>query len=166
MLDEVVCTWFDNQFIEELFKPQEIYSLTSVRQIFERLAHSSIMRLSTARSVGSQGGVYLVVLAIMACPWVLAGCQGCLGLAARCLRAGHTCLVVQHRGESLCGNTPALPENASTVRSKCITASCTETCSAGWHGFAKLLKGAYPWLLVLAITSSQWYAASAGCSRL
>ena len=58
MLDEVVCTWFDNQFIEELFKPQEIYSLASVRQIFERLAHSSIMRLSTARSVGSQGGVY------------------------------------------------------------------------------------------------------------
>eukprot|EP00891_Asterochloris_glomerata_P001292 jgi/Astpho2/1292/gw1.00024.48.1_t len=48
VLDEVVCTWFDNQFIEELFKPQEIYSLTSVRQIFERLAHSSIMRLSTA----------------------------------------------------------------------------------------------------------------------
>ena len=67
MLDEVVSTWFDNQFIEELFKPQEIYSLASVRQIFERLAHSSIMRLSTARSVGSQGGVYLVVLGSMAC---------------------------------------------------------------------------------------------------
>jgi len=33
-------------FIEELFKPQEIYSLQSTRQIFDRLAHSSIMRLN------------------------------------------------------------------------------------------------------------------------
>lgn len=49
VLEDVVRTWCDNAFIEELFKPQEAYSILNVRQIFERLAHSSIMRLSTAR---------------------------------------------------------------------------------------------------------------------
>ena len=38
---------FFPRFIEELFKPQETYSLASTRQIFDRLAHSSIMRLNT-----------------------------------------------------------------------------------------------------------------------
>ena len=37
---------FSGRFIEELFKPQEIYSNESTRQIFDRLAHSSIMRLN------------------------------------------------------------------------------------------------------------------------
>mmetsp|Transcript_5857 Transcript_5857/g.14998 ORF Transcript_5857/g.14998 Transcript_5857/m.14998 type:complete len:343 (+) Transcript_5857:3-1031(+) len=35
-------------FIDEFLKPQEMYSVTSVRQIFDRLAHSSIMRLNEA----------------------------------------------------------------------------------------------------------------------
>ncbi|KAK9806807.1 hypothetical protein WJX72_003504 [[Myrmecia] bisecta] len=46
VLDDVVKGWVDNRFIEELFKPQEVYSLASTRLVMERLAHSSIMRLS------------------------------------------------------------------------------------------------------------------------
>lgn len=34
------------QFIRELFKPQEMYSSSSTREIFNKLAHSSIMRLN------------------------------------------------------------------------------------------------------------------------
>jgi len=34
------------KFIDELYRPQEMYSLASTRQIFERLAHSSIMKLN------------------------------------------------------------------------------------------------------------------------
>lgn len=49
VLNDVVRTWFDNRFIEELFKPQQLYSLTATRQIFERLARSSIMRLNQSR---------------------------------------------------------------------------------------------------------------------
>ena len=33
-------------FIDELFKPQSMYSTSSTKQIFEKLAHSSIMRLN------------------------------------------------------------------------------------------------------------------------
>jgi hypothetical protein len=34
------------QFIRELFKPQEMYTSSSTREIFNKLAHSSIMRLN------------------------------------------------------------------------------------------------------------------------
>lgn len=46
VLNDVVRTMYYPRFIEELFKPQEIYSIQSVRQIFDRLAHSSVMRLN------------------------------------------------------------------------------------------------------------------------
>jgi hypothetical protein len=46
VLQEVVKAMFSTMFIEELFKPQEQYSSASTRQIFEKLAHSSIMRLN------------------------------------------------------------------------------------------------------------------------
>lgn len=49
VLNDVVKTWFDDKFIAELFKPQQLYSLPATRQIFERLAHSSIMRLNQSR---------------------------------------------------------------------------------------------------------------------
>mmetsp|Transcript_21029 Transcript_21029/g.20172 ORF Transcript_21029/g.20172 Transcript_21029/m.20172 type:complete len:92 (+) Transcript_21029:137-412(+) len=35
------------KFVEELFRPQDLYTMASVRQIFEKLAHSSIMKLNT-----------------------------------------------------------------------------------------------------------------------
>jgi len=46
VLNDVVRTMYYPRFVEELFKPQEMYSLQSTRQIFDRLAHSSIMRLN------------------------------------------------------------------------------------------------------------------------
>lgn len=46
VLQDVVRTMFNAKFIEELMKPQDLYSLSSLRGIFDRLAHSSIMRLS------------------------------------------------------------------------------------------------------------------------
>ena len=46
VLQDVVRTMFSTKFVDELFLPQEIYSNHSTRQIFERLAHSSIMRLN------------------------------------------------------------------------------------------------------------------------
>lgn len=46
VLHDVVTSMFDPTFAAELFKPQEVYSQQSTRQIFDKLAHSSIMRLS------------------------------------------------------------------------------------------------------------------------
>lgn len=46
VINDVVRTMYYPRFIEELFKPQEMYSIQSTRQIFDRLAHSSIMRLN------------------------------------------------------------------------------------------------------------------------
>jgi Organic solute transport protein 1 len=50
VLHDVVKTMFDKTFVsEKLFIPQEMYSIQSTRKIFDRLAHSSIMRLSESR---------------------------------------------------------------------------------------------------------------------
>lgn len=46
VLQDVISTMFSTKFVEELFKPQDMYTALSVRQIFDRLAHSSIMRLN------------------------------------------------------------------------------------------------------------------------
>ena len=37
---------FSKKFVEEVFRPQAMYSLHETRQIFIRLAHSSIMKLN------------------------------------------------------------------------------------------------------------------------
>jgi hypothetical protein len=42
----VVKTMLSQKFVQELFRPQEMYSMVSTRQIFEKLAHSSIMKLN------------------------------------------------------------------------------------------------------------------------
>ena len=46
MLQDVIATMFSVKFVEEMFKPQELYTNASTRQIFDRIAHSSIMRLN------------------------------------------------------------------------------------------------------------------------
>jgi hypothetical protein len=46
VLQDVIRAMYSPLFITELFKPQEMYSATSTKQIFEKLAHSSIMRLN------------------------------------------------------------------------------------------------------------------------
>lgn len=48
VLRDVLMSMFSPIFIEELFKPQCMYSPQSTKQIFEKLAHSSIMRLNTS----------------------------------------------------------------------------------------------------------------------
>lgn len=47
VMNDVVRTMFAPKFVDELFKEQEMYSVQSTRKIFDRLAHSSIMRLNT-----------------------------------------------------------------------------------------------------------------------
>eukprot|EP01105_Mastigella_eilhardi_P027241 TRINITY_DN8309_c0_g1_i1.p1 TRINITY_DN8309_c0_g1~~TRINITY_DN8309_c0_g1_i1.p1 ORF type:complete len:389 (-),score=114.23 TRINITY_DN8309_c0_g1_i1:43-1179(-) len=47
VLGDVVRTLTGDKFLAELFRPQEQYQMSSVRRIFERLAHSSVMKLST-----------------------------------------------------------------------------------------------------------------------
>lgn len=47
VLNDVIRTMFDEGFVtDKLFTAQEPYSMASTRKIFDRLAHSSIMRLS------------------------------------------------------------------------------------------------------------------------
>eukprot|EP00668_Euglena_longa_P011244 GGOE01013633.1.p1 GENE.GGOE01013633.1~~GGOE01013633.1.p1 ORF type:complete len:379 (-),score=69.62 GGOE01013633.1:281-1417(-) len=46
VLQDVSTAMFSQKFVAELIKPQEIYSPSATREIFDRLAHSSIMRLS------------------------------------------------------------------------------------------------------------------------
>ena len=45
---DITATMFNKRFMEELFKPQELYSKKAMRTVFDRLAHASIMRLNTA----------------------------------------------------------------------------------------------------------------------
>lgn len=46
VLQDVVRSMYGPLFIDELFRPQDMYSCASTKQIFEKLAHSSIMRLN------------------------------------------------------------------------------------------------------------------------
>jgi hypothetical protein len=46
VIQDIVRTMYNSRFVSELFKAQEMYSAQSTRQIFDRIAHSSIMRLS------------------------------------------------------------------------------------------------------------------------
>merc|ERR1711971_1063063 len=46
VLQDVIRTMYNPKFIAELFRSQEVYTVHSTRQIFDRLAHSSIMRLN------------------------------------------------------------------------------------------------------------------------
>jgi len=46
VLQDVIRTMYNSKFIAELFRGQDVYSMQSTRQIFDKLAHSSIMRLN------------------------------------------------------------------------------------------------------------------------
>lgn len=48
VLHDITGTMFNRRFMEELFKPQELYSKKAMRTVFDRLAHASIMRLNSA----------------------------------------------------------------------------------------------------------------------
>lgn len=46
VLHDIISTMFHKRFMEELFKPQPLYSKKAMRTVFDRLAHASIMRLN------------------------------------------------------------------------------------------------------------------------
>ncbi len=48
MINEIVSAMFHSKFVEEICRPQELYPKKAVKHIFEKLAHSSIMRLNEA----------------------------------------------------------------------------------------------------------------------
>lgn len=48
VLNDIISTMFNRKFMEELFKPQELYSKKALRTVYERLAHASIMKLNQA----------------------------------------------------------------------------------------------------------------------
>ena len=58
MLCDVVKTMFSRRFVDELFKPQFLYKDRNVRQIFDKLAHSSIMKLNET----SMGKLYSLMV--------------------------------------------------------------------------------------------------------
>uniref|UniRef100_A0A8C5P5E0 Organic solute carrier partner 1 n=1 Tax=Jaculus jaculus TaxID=51337 RepID=A0A8C5P5E0_JACJA len=48
VLNDIISTMFNKKFIEELFKPQDLFSKKALRTVYDRLAHASIMRLNQA----------------------------------------------------------------------------------------------------------------------
>ncbi|XP_053101640.1 protein OSCP1 isoform X2 [Hemicordylus capensis] len=46
VMNDIITTMFNEKFMEELFKPQELYTRKALRAVYERLAHASIMRLN------------------------------------------------------------------------------------------------------------------------
>ncbi|KAF5842192.1 organic solute transport protein 1-domain-containing protein [Dunaliella salina] len=46
VLHDVAKTMFNETYVEKLFAPQELYTVSTVRKIFDQIAHSSIMKLS------------------------------------------------------------------------------------------------------------------------
>lgn len=48
VMNDIISTMFNQKFMEELFKPQELYSKKALRTVYDRLAHASIMRLNQA----------------------------------------------------------------------------------------------------------------------
>jgi hypothetical protein len=48
VLSEVVRAMFSPALMQELFRPQPVYTCSATREVFDRLAHSSIMRLNAS----------------------------------------------------------------------------------------------------------------------
>lgn len=46
VLHDVVTAMYSPRFLDELFKPQGVYADASVKQVFDKLAHASIMKLN------------------------------------------------------------------------------------------------------------------------
>ena len=61
VLNDIVATMFNKRFMEELFKPQPLYSKKAMRTVFDRLAHASIMRLNAA-SMDKVSFVYIAYM--------------------------------------------------------------------------------------------------------
>uniref|UniRef100_A0A8C1MJ77 Organic solute carrier partner 1a n=1 Tax=Cyprinus carpio TaxID=7962 RepID=A0A8C1MJ77_CYPCA len=48
VMNDIVATMFNKAFLEELLRPQDLYSHRALRTVLTRLAHASIMRLNQA----------------------------------------------------------------------------------------------------------------------
>ena len=48
VLREVIASMHESFFINELFNAQDVYDIESVKQIFDKIAHSSLMRLNAS----------------------------------------------------------------------------------------------------------------------
>uniref|UniRef100_A0A8C3H2F0 Organic solute carrier partner 1 n=1 Tax=Corvus moneduloides TaxID=1196302 RepID=A0A8C3H2F0_CORMO len=48
VMNDIISAMFKKNFMEELFKPQDLYSKKALRTVYDRLAHTSIMRLNQA----------------------------------------------------------------------------------------------------------------------
>lgn len=46
IMSDIIVNMFNDKFLDEIFRPQELCSKKALRTIFERLAHTSIMRLN------------------------------------------------------------------------------------------------------------------------
>lgn len=51
VLIDITRAMFSETFMSELFSPQEMYTNFSTKQIFEKMTHSSIMRLNQSSMV-------------------------------------------------------------------------------------------------------------------
>lgn len=58
VLNDVIRTMFDPEYVDKLFAPQDMYTVSQTRKIFDRLAHSSIMRLSESRCAFCSQGTH------------------------------------------------------------------------------------------------------------
>ncbi|GFR01464.1 protein OSCP1 [Trichonephila clavata] len=47
VIQDIISTMLNDQFIKELFEPQHMYSRSAMQSVFEKLVHSSIMRLNS-----------------------------------------------------------------------------------------------------------------------
>ena len=48
VMNDIVGTMFGKAFMDELLKPQQLYSHRTMKTVLTRLAHTSIMRLNPA----------------------------------------------------------------------------------------------------------------------
>lgn len=48
VMNDIVGTMFSKNFMDELLKPQQLYSHRTMKTVLTRLAHTSIMRLNPA----------------------------------------------------------------------------------------------------------------------
>lgn len=46
VMNDIIANMFSDKFLDEIFKPQELCSKKALKTIFEKLAHTSIMRLN------------------------------------------------------------------------------------------------------------------------
>lgn len=44
--NDIIGIMLNRRFVEELFKPQELYTRSALRTVFDKLAHGSVMRLN------------------------------------------------------------------------------------------------------------------------